>query len=218
VTVSSWSGSSASFGTPEQADERAEDLAVALDGTVFGLGGYVEVGDSLATPATATHAAPDELRVAMAHLASGVVMVTTEVKGRPWGLTVSACCSVSLDPPLVLVSLNRRTQSWRSVLVNKRFGVSILRADQLRLAQIGAATGAAKFVDEFCDQDPDVPGPVAIRGALYHLDCIVQDSYTAGTHAIVVGRVRRTYPMSSDGEPKPLLYFNRTFHGLGDQL
>ena len=88
----------------------------------------------------------------------------------------------------------------------------------MALARIGAATGSAKFVEEFCDQDPDEPGPVAIRGALYHLDCNVRSTYMAGTHAIVVGMVRRTYPMTSQSAPEPLLYFNRTFHGLGGQL
>lgn len=202
-----------------QDDEyRRDGLAVALDGTVFGLGGFVEVADTLETSdARGKDAEPDSFRSAMAFLAAGVVMVTTEVAGRPWGLTVSACCSVSLDPPLVLVSLNRRTQSWRSISRTQRFGISILRADQLSLAQHGAAAGAAKFVDEFCD-DPGDPSPAAIRGALFHLDCTVESAYMAGTHALVVGRVRQTHEMSSGSPPEPLVYYNRTFHGLGSQL
>jgi flavin reductase ActVB len=203
---------------PDDDGYRRDGLAVALDGTVFALGGFVEVADTLeTTDARGAHAEPDAFRSAMAFRAAVVVLVTNEVSGRPWGLTVSACCSVSLDPPLVLVSLNRRTESWRSISRTQRFGISILRADQLSLAQRAAAAGSPKFVDEFCD-DPADPAPAAIRGALFHLDCTVENAYVAGTHALVVGRVRRTHQMSSESPAQPLVYYNRTFHGLGDRL
>ncbi len=55
----------------------------------------------------------DGFRTAMSQLAAGVVMVTCHVGGKPWGLTVSACCSVSMSPPLMLVSLGSATTSTR---------------------------------------------------------------------------------------------------------
>jgi flavin reductase (DIM6/NTAB) family NADH-FMN oxidoreductase RutF len=64
---------------------------------------------------THPHDTADGFRAAMSRLAAGVVMVTCHVDGKPWGLTVSACCSVSMDPLLLLVSLGSKTASARSV-------------------------------------------------------------------------------------------------------
>jgi flavin reductase ActVB len=191
---------------------------VGLDGTVYGVGGYVEIDEALKVRIPEEIADPDSFKAAMSQLAAGVVMVTTMVNGRPWGLTVSACCSVSVDPPLVLVSLNRRTQSWKAIRDARRFGISILRLEQQPLAQLASAPGSPKFVDEFCVVDPtDVSRPPSIRGALYQLDCAVANTYEAGTHMLVVGRVRRAAP-GSDERGRPLIYFDRDFYGLGDEL
>lgn len=154
----------------------------------------------------------------MSLLAAGVVMVTTRVQRRPWGLTVSACCSVSLDPPLVLVSLNRRTQSWRAIRDARSFGVSILREDQHEIARLGSAPGSPKFVDEFCETDvTDADRAPMIRGCLFHIDCAVVNTYEAGTHALVVGAVRLALPGSGKSDT-PLIYFDRAFRRLGDAV
>ena len=71
-------------------------------------------------------AAPDSFREAMGRLAAGVVMVTCSVDGRPWGLTVTACCSVSIEPPLLLVSLGRESSTASAVRRTGSFGVSLL--------------------------------------------------------------------------------------------
>ena len=199
------------------ADEDSNADIVGLDGTVYALGGYVEIDEALDARAAEEIADPDSFKAAMSRLAAGVVMVTTRVGGRPWGLTVSACCSVSVDPPLVLVSLNRRTQTWNAIREARRFGISILRGDQQPLAQLASALGIPKFVDEFCVPDPgDSSRPPAIIGALYQLDCSVANTYQAGTHMLVVGRVRRA--AAGDERELPLIYFDRTFYGLGQEI
>lgn len=197
-------------------DDPDEDI-VGLDGTVYGVGGYVEIDEALDARVPEEIADPDSFKAAMSRLAAGVVMVTTRIDGRPWGLTVSACCSVSVDPPLVLISLNRRTQSWNAIRDTRRFGISILRVEQQPLAQLASAPGSPKFVDEFCVPDPtDSSRPPAIVGALYQLDCAVANTYEAGTHMLVVGRVRRA--AAGDERELPLIYFDRTFYGLGEEV
>ena len=77
-------------------------------------------------------------RDAMGQLATGVVMVTCYVDGRPWGLTVSACCSVSVSPPLLLVSLSKQTASAQAIADDGRFGVSILGEALIDVARFGS--------------------------------------------------------------------------------
>ena len=152
---------------------------------------------------------------AMGQLATGVVMVTCKVDDKPWGLTVSACCSVSVDPALLLVSLGHQTTSARAIGVTGRFGVSILGEAALDVARFGSAKGKPKFVDDFCHGDADCPGtsetPV-VAGAIAHLDCGVEQCVAAGDHRIYIGAVENvlTNPGGS-----PLVYYDRGYHGLG---
>jgi flavin reductase (DIM6/NTAB) family NADH-FMN oxidoreductase RutF len=114
--------------------------AIELDGSVHTVGGSIEATDALL--ADARPALDDEaFKAAMRVLAAGVVMVTSRRDGRPWGLTISSCCSLTLDPPQMLVSLGSATVSCRSILEQRRFGISILAARQKELAQLGAAVG-----------------------------------------------------------------------------
>src|SRR2546428_11258577 len=74
---------------------------------------------------------PDEFRQALGHFATGVTVVTTsDGDGRPTGLTASAFTSVSLDPPLVLVCVDHKSQSYPALRERSRFAVNILRRDQ----------------------------------------------------------------------------------------
>jgi flavin reductase ActVB len=172
---------------------------------------------------------PSAFREAMRSLAAAVVMVTTRVDGRPWGLTISACCSLSAEPPQVLVSLGRRTASRASALATGRFGVSVLGTAHRPLARQCAEVGAPKFIDGFLEgsgpDDAFVDGnatpartPV-VSGALVHLDCAVVDSFEVADHTLVVGLVEGVVPGDADGggaSGEPLLYYARTFRELGD--
>lgn len=172
--------------------------------------------------------AASAFREAMRHLAAAVVMVTTRVDGRPWGLTISACCSLSAEPPQVLVSLGRQTASRASALETGRFGVSILRVGHRPLARQCAEVGSPKFIDGFLEgsgpDDAFVDGhssparsPV-VSGALVHLDCAVAGSFEAADHTLVVGLVEEVVAGTESDEPLggPLLYYARTFRELGD--
>lgn len=194
----------------------AEYTAVELDGSVHVVSGHYEVDDQLAT---AQPRADDEaFKAAMRVLTAGVVMVTTLHDGRPWGLTISACCSVSVDPPEMLISLRSTTVSCRSILRSERFGVSILSARQKALAEFGSAVGAAKFVDDYCNDHERLESPM-IAGALYHLDCAVASHQEVSDHSLIVGRVLNVvYPPDAHADADPLVYFNRAFWSLGSEI
>ena len=156
----------------------------------------------------------DLFRESMSQLATGVVMVTCWVDGQPWGLTVSACCSVSVEPPLLLVSLSEQTASAKAIGTDGSFGVSILGERLIDVARFGAAKGQPKFVDRFCRVDDDRSQPLGnpvVAGALAQIDCLVEQEIRTGDHIVYVGRVRAVLLEQGD---RPLVYYARTYHRL----
>jgi flavin reductase ActVB len=156
---------------------------------------------------------------AMSLLAASVVMVTTRVDGRPWGLTISACCSVSANPPMLLISLGEHTTSAKEIHAQGRFGVSVLSQHQIEAAKAGAAAGAPKFVEGFCADEGEPADPArspAIKGASVHLDCAVEREVHVADHVLFIGQVEDLV-LSPSGTP--LLYWARRYRELdmGDQ-
>jgi len=155
-------------------------------------------------------ARPADFTDAMAALASGVVLVTSWLDGRPWGVTVSSFASVSAEPPTVLVSLRSETASARAIAAAGRFGVSVLGRHHRAAARHGAKRGAAKFLERFSEEDGRGVNP-SIAGALAHLDCDVTEQVQVADHTIFIGRVRDVRT-AVDGEP--LVYFRRAYRAL----
>lgn len=152
-------------------------------------------------------------RAAMRRLASGVVVVTCYLEGRPWGITVSACCSISMSPPLLLVSLESSTVSASVIQRSGRFGVSVLGSRALDAAKFAARRGQPKFIDDLCTvRGPDVAaGTPVVRDAAAHVDCVVDQSYPAADHLLFVGRVRTVVLRPTD---RPLVYWAQRYHCL----
>jgi flavin reductase ActVB len=171
-----------------------------------------------ATPAAPATVDADAFKAAMRVLAGGVVMVTARRGERLYGLTISACCSISANPPQVLISLAQTASCLPAILETRRFGLSILRAGQKPLAELGAVPGGQKEVDAFAES-PD-GNSTMIAGALAHLDCSVDHTFSVSDHVLVIGNVEHAISVPADEleEPGPLLYFNRTFHTLGEAV
>jgi flavin reductase ActVB len=148
---------------------------------------------------------PPALRHAMRNLATGVVSVTTWCDGRPWALTVSSCCSVSLEPPTVLVSLLGRSVTARCVRSEGLFGLNLLASDQIAVAELGAAPGTPKFIDVHCDRErtKTVHSPV-IAGALAHLSCTLMEAVEVADHVICIALVDHVL-LTNIGK-SPLIY------------
>ncbi|NMH99554.1 flavin reductase family protein [Pseudonocardia acidicola] len=149
-----------------------------------------------------------EFRRALGQFATGVTVIsTTTPDRRPVGCTVSAFCSLSLDPPLVLVCLNRDRAMHHVLAGAPGYAVSILASDQGELAR------------DFARPQPDRFAGVAhsagrygphLHGAIAHLDCGRHELLDGGDHVIVVGRVEAL--RVHEGEP--LLYAQGAFLDL----
>jgi len=133
----------------------------------------------------------DEFRGAMRHLAGGVSVITAG-RGRDIsGMTVTSVSSLSVDPPALIVSINRESSSWPLVKRYGFFGVNILTSDQIDIAERftgkGGLKGAARFAgDDWTTRASGVP---LLVGALAAIDCEVEDVVERHSHAIVIGRV-----------------------------
>lgn len=157
-------------------------------------------------------------RRAMRQLSAGVVMVTTRVEGQAWGLTVSACCSVSLDPALLLISVGKHTTTAVGIRSDSRFGVSVLGERLLDVAHFGSAKRAPKFVTSFClssDQLAEQSRSPVLEGGLAHVDCQVLREIEAGDHVIFLGEVENVLLFEGD---MPLVYFDGSYRRLGAQV
>ena len=144
----------------------------------------------------------DEFRNALSCFASGVSVVTTkDAAGNPHGITVSAFCSVSLDPPLVLICIEKTTASHNAFSESNAFVVNILDASQMHLSERFAAPSDDKFGD--IDLQPGIEGIPVLIEALANLECRLRLTYDGGDHSVFVGEVEKT--LVRNGEP--LVYF-----------
>ena len=157
---------------------------------------------------------PAEFRLACGQFATGVTVVTAErAPGRAHGMTANSVTSVSLEPLLLLVCVDQRAHLLPMVKKQGRFGVSVLRENQVAISRYFAQT----------EESLDTEGKLGIRyrwspsgiplleDALVHITCKVAASYVAGDHTIFIGEVESTEVF--DGEP--LLFFRGSYRRIG---
>lgn len=133
-----------------------------------------------------------DFRSAMRHLTGGVSVITAG-RGRDiTGMTVTSVTSLSVDPPTLLVSINRDASSFPLIRRHGAFGVNILNADQLDIAERFAGKGGLKGADRFAGAQwiTSVSGVPLLSDALSVFDCEVEEIIERHSHGIVIGRVR----------------------------
>ncbi len=145
----------------------------------------------------------DSFRSVLGRFASGITVVTTrDARERDVGMTASAFCSVSLEPPLVQVCIDRAASMFDALLEAERFGVSILAAEQEALSRRFAGADSSHRFDGIGYARGE-SGLVLLDDALAHLECRVVHRYPAGDHMLFVGEVES----ATAREGRPLLYY-----------
>ena len=154
---------------------------------------------------------PDVFRQVMGRFATGISVVTTLDGERPAGITVNAFSSVSLDPPLVLVALDRRRFITPLVRAAGRYAVNVLGAEQQALSDCFAHAPVSPGREDFCGAAwrPGPTGLPLIDGSIATLECTIVETFTAGDHDLFVARVD-SLEEHGDGVA-PLLYFRRRY-------
>jgi flavin reductase (DIM6/NTAB) family NADH-FMN oxidoreductase RutF len=132
----------------------------------------------------------DEFRGAMRHLTGGVSVITVGQGKDITGMTVTSVSSLSVEPPTLIVSINRESSSWPILKRQGFFGVNILAADQLDVAERFTGKGGVKGADRFSGAQwtTRISGVPLLAGALAAIDCEVEDIVERHSHAIVIGR------------------------------
>lgn len=153
-------------------------------------------------------------RHVLGHLASGVSVVTSlDADGEPCGLTATAVCSVSLDPPLVLVSVDRDSGTHVGLRASGVYGVNLLSSEQEDLAVRFAQEDPSKF--RGLDVRTAGTGAPLLVSVPAWLDCTVVREVPAGDHTLFVGQVEDAGTRT--GEPwRPLVYHRGRYGTLED--
>jgi flavin reductase (DIM6/NTAB) family NADH-FMN oxidoreductase RutF len=149
---------------------------------------------------------PDHFRGAMRHLTGGVSVITAGRGSEITGMTVTSVASLSVEPATLIVSINRESSSWPLVQRLGFFGVNILAADQLDVAERFTGKGGLKGAERFAGAQwiTRVSGVPLLHGALAAIDCAVEDILERHSHAIVIGRV---LDITNSGHTSALAYW-----------
>lgn len=150
---------------------------------------------------------------AMSHFATGVTIVTTSDGTDTHGLTANAVCSVSLDPLLVLVCVERTLRSHELIERSGVFAVNILTLEHRPLAErfAGMVPDVEDRFEGITYRTAETGSPI-LPGVLAWLDCRVWAAYDGGDHTIFVGEV---VDADVPDEGEPLLYCRRNWSRLG---
>lgn len=148
----------------------------------------------------------EQFRAALGSFASGVTAVTTkDAKGKLLGITVSAFCSVSLSPPMVLICIEKTAGSHYAFEESNVFVVNVLREGDAAISELFASTLDDKFVN--IDYSYGIEGVPVLNNALATLECRVKFSYHGGDHSIFVGEVENV----TVDNGQPLLYYRSQY-------
>tara|TARA_B100001123_G_scaffold342814_1_gene389114 strand:- start:40 stop:534 length:495 start_codon:yes stop_codon:yes gene_type:complete len=163
----------------------------------------------------ATKISSDSFRKASGRWATGVSIVTTsDSEGEPFGLTMNAVTSLSLDPPLYIVNVDVSSDTLAPLLSSGSFCINVLAAGQQELSNRFAKKGDNKFKD--IPYRTGATKAPQLGGALMNIDCRVNAVHDGGDHKIVVGEVVAIVTDEDTAAKKPLLYYGGSYASLAD--
>lgn len=147
----------------------------------------------------------DQMRLGLRRLGKAVVVITALEDGERRAMTATAVSELSMDPPSLLVCVNRTASLYKPLSAGANFAVNILHADQAEISQacFGATKGEARF--RLGRWDSANCGTPLLREAQANFMCEYQDRIEYGTHAVIIGRVQE---VCIHGGPDPLIYLD----------
>jgi flavin reductase len=156
-----------------------------------------------------TEVSGDQFKLVMRRFAASVNVITSADGAKKNGMTATAVCSVSSDPPSALIIVNKSNRSHPIIAGTRTFAVNVLSSNQRQVA----AHFASKLPDPFAEIPHSIgrTGCPIIAGADAHIECTVIDQMDVGTHTIFVGKI--VAAGTANGEP--LLYHEGRYVGIG---
>ena len=154
---------------------------------------------------------PEHYRAVLRTYPTGVTVITSQVAGRTHGMTANSVTSVSLAPPLILVCVDRKNDTYGIVATSGRYAVNVLAEDQDTLSRRFASKAGDDHRLEPVGYFEGPHGLPLLPGCVAHLECRVVASYEAGGHVIFLGHVLSA---ASTPDRRPLLYYQGGYHAL----
>jgi flavin reductase (DIM6/NTAB) family NADH-FMN oxidoreductase RutF len=153
----------------------------------------------------------ENFKDSMRMLTGAVNIVTTQGEAGSGGFTATAVCSVTDNPPTLLVCMNKSNELAEAVLKNKKIAVSILPTGTENLANRFAGMDGVSMEErlEKGEWQTLTTGCPILQNALAAFDCIIESTIEQGTHLVIFARIVAVKPTQ---EQLPLLYFNRDYH------
>jgi flavin reductase (DIM6/NTAB) family NADH-FMN oxidoreductase RutF len=154
---------------------------------------------------------PDDFRRALRKFVSGVTIVTVSADGELHGATASSFASVSLEPPLILVCLDKTSHTRELLLKTDSFAVNVLGADQADVARAFSLRGQKPF--DSLRHHAGSQGAPLFDDSIAWIECKTERVVDAGDHDIVIGEVTSCDATDS----MPLVYYEADYRSLGEQ-
>lgn len=145
----------------------------------------------------------------MRYYPQGVSILTAKVDGKNWGMTVSSFISLSINPPLVLISIMKNTDTYKAIIRADHFSLSVLSDKQAEIAERFASDEENRFRGVRIIEGRT--GSSLIEGALSYVECKKEKEIDVWDHTILIGRVLHAYRAS---DALPLVYFRRRYTTL----
>lgn len=146
----------------------------------------------------------------MGRFATGITVITSRHGAETWGMTANAVTSLSLDPPLVLVAVDKKSQTHAFLQQSRNFAVNILSDQQEPFSRRFASTGPKDLADLTCETA--VTGAPLLPDTLGYLDCKLHSVLPGGDHDIFIGEI----VAGDHREGRPLLYFSGKYAQLAN--
>lgn len=155
---------------------------------------------------------PEALRSAMRAWSAGVTVVAAAYENEKHGMTVNSFTSISLDPALITIALQRNTRTHDLVMKSRVFGLTILSAEQKRISDLFAGR-LPESEDRFSHVKTEtlVTGSPLIVGGLSWMDCRIVHTHDAGMNTLFIAEVLAA---RGTGSGEPLIYHNREYWNL----
>ena len=153
------------------------------------------------------------LRALLARFATGVTVVAARHGPLLAGMTANAIASISIDPPVLMVSIARKAETCRAIVGSHAFAVSVLADDQQELAECFAQPTTAAKLTRFCDaawHEAETGSPI-LEGALAYFDCRLTERHDGGDHVIFLGEI---VAAGYREDAQPLLWYASDYHRL----
>jgi flavin reductase (DIM6/NTAB) family NADH-FMN oxidoreductase RutF len=173
----------------------------------------IELVPGAANGAPMTEEQRRSLRAMMGRFATGVTVVAARHGPLLAGMTANAIASVSIDPPLLVASISRTSETHIAIVGSHSFAVSVLSGEQQPLAECFAQATTAAKLQRFCDapwHEAETGSPI-LDGAIAFFDCRITASHPGGDHTIFIGEI---VAAGYDDAGEPLLWYGSRYRSL----